>query len=280
MADKPTYYAIIPAEVRYSEITANAKLLYGEITALSDKKGYCFAKNIYFAKLYGKSKATISRWISELADNGFINVELIRDPETKEVKERHIRIRQLNCINDDTPHRKNVNTPHHKNVKDNITSSSTTSYDNIGGGERELTINTRLKHAFLSRLPDKTVYNDDKERMFIRKLIGYAGKHDEPERFLKELLNTYERLRGNGNTFWQGQPFLPSILASGGIYPRVVEQMNKQTEEEKADKQFDEIAREVLGDTQGDDGKGKKLLGSVQPPGGWAGDLRLYPQQG
>ena len=38
MNEKPNYYAIIPANVRYdNELRANEKLLYGEITALSSK---------------------------------------------------------------------------------------------------------------------------------------------------------------------------------------------------------------------------------------------------
>ena len=47
-----SYYAIIPANVRYDpDLTPNAKLLYGEITALTNDKGYCWASNNYFANL-------------------------------------------------------------------------------------------------------------------------------------------------------------------------------------------------------------------------------------
>ena len=71
--DSKGYYAIIPASVRYDvRLTANAKLLYGEITALTNEKGFCWAKNEYFTKLYGVSKTSISKWISQLESNGFI----------------------------------------------------------------------------------------------------------------------------------------------------------------------------------------------------------------
>lgn len=74
--NKPSYYAIIPADVRYSDIPPNAKLLYGEITALCDKTGYCWSTNKYFADLYKKSESTISVWISHLVNEGFIKSEI------------------------------------------------------------------------------------------------------------------------------------------------------------------------------------------------------------
>lgn len=75
MENKKNYYAIIPADVRYNKnLTANAKLLYGELTALSNKYGYCFASNSYFAELYGVSNTSISKWISDLKANGCIKI--------------------------------------------------------------------------------------------------------------------------------------------------------------------------------------------------------------
>lgn len=50
---KANYYSVVPAEVKYNnELTQRAKLIYGEISSLSNKMGHCFATNNYFAKLY------------------------------------------------------------------------------------------------------------------------------------------------------------------------------------------------------------------------------------
>ncbi|KQS45932.1 hypothetical protein ASG38_15090 [Flavobacterium sp. Leaf359] len=81
---EPSYYAIIPANVRYdSALIPAAKLLYGEITALCNKDGYCWAENAYFAELYGVSIFTISRWISQLQNGGYIDMEIIKSEGNK-----------------------------------------------------------------------------------------------------------------------------------------------------------------------------------------------------
>jgi DNA-binding transcriptional ArsR family regulator len=91
--EKKGYYAIIPAHVRYDKrITPNAKLLYGELTALSNEKGYCWAGNQYFSDLYEVSKQSISSWIGQLRDSGYIAVQLEYKEGTKEILNRYIRI--------------------------------------------------------------------------------------------------------------------------------------------------------------------------------------------
>ena len=92
--DTPGYYAIIPANIRYDkDIPANAKLLYGEITALCNKKGYCWAKNSYFTDLYQVDDRTIRRWINALKDKGYINISFKKKMiDEIEVKVRYISI--------------------------------------------------------------------------------------------------------------------------------------------------------------------------------------------
>jgi len=81
---EPNYYAVIPANVRYSKVTANAKLLYGEISALTNKEGFCWASNQYFADLYGVHHKTVSDWISELVQAKFVRIT-VRDQNQRKL---------------------------------------------------------------------------------------------------------------------------------------------------------------------------------------------------
>lgn len=73
---EPGFWAVIPAQVRYApEIPAGAKLLYAEISSLTDKHGYCYASNAYFQELYGISEATVQRYLRALKNGGFIRIQ-------------------------------------------------------------------------------------------------------------------------------------------------------------------------------------------------------------
>lgn len=91
--EKPNYYGILPADVRYDKNLKWAeKVLYSELTALANVKGYCYATNSYFAELYEVHKKTIGHWISHLAELGYIKVEVILKKGSCEVEERRIYI--------------------------------------------------------------------------------------------------------------------------------------------------------------------------------------------
>lgn len=103
--DRPSYFAIIPANVRYDKnLKDKAKLLYGEITSLCNKDGYCWAKNEYFADLYGVTKTTVSTLIKNLIDCGYIKSKIIYKEGTKEILNRYLSI---------------INDPIKENLKDN-----------------------------------------------------------------------------------------------------------------------------------------------------------------
>ena len=110
--NKPNYYAIIPAEVRYSKkLTPNSKLLYAEITALCNMNGKCTASTEYFCKLYEVSRVSIQKWLKVLEDNNYIKRVNIYKQGSKEIETRVITL---------------VNTPCKEKLTDNINAKAYT----------------------------------------------------------------------------------------------------------------------------------------------------------
>lgn len=67
MSEKPNYYSILTADVRYDlRLSDSEKMLFAEITSLTQKNGECWAGNKYFSELYGVHEKTISKRISNL----------------------------------------------------------------------------------------------------------------------------------------------------------------------------------------------------------------------
>ena len=121
MNEKPGYYAILPPDVRYDkQLPQGAKLLYSEITALSNKNGYCWASNDYFAKLYSVSNSTIQSWLKSLEDKSYISRVIKYKSGSKEVEQRFISLNPQ-PENYTTPPRK-LGDPHPENWQENNTS--------------------------------------------------------------------------------------------------------------------------------------------------------------
>ena len=126
--DKPTYYTIIPADVRYNKkISANEKVLYSEIFTLAQKEGTCFASNGFFADLYGVHKVTISKWISTLKEHKLIKISY--KIESGKVEKRII-----------TPLSRNVNPPKSDDLPplSRRTKYNNTRYNNKGNKDEEI----------------------------------------------------------------------------------------------------------------------------------------------
>ena len=92
--EKPSFYAIIPASVRYdSKLTPNAKLLYGEISALTSSTNVCWASNGYFANLYNVELRSIQNWMSTLVKQNHIEINFERISEMTMETRRQIRLK-------------------------------------------------------------------------------------------------------------------------------------------------------------------------------------------
>ena len=197
--ETPNYYAIIPADVRYDErLKANEKLMYGEITCLSNKLGYCFSSNNYFAELYNVTPQAISGWIKNLEKCGYISCEYLHNGT--EIKER--RVRMTNSRNDEkgnsTKLEKGINKSlkgYKQKFKDNITSDNTTRVNNTSISDKPKTDFQIIVETYFQNF--KNLYEQNKvgeeEPIVDMKIAGNMIKQLLPKFGKGKLLTALDR---------------------------------------------------------------------------------------
>ena len=128
--EQKAYFAVIPASVRYDKrLKANEKLLYGEITALTNERGYCWASNKYFSDLYGVTTQAVSKWINGLKDCGYISIEYTYKNGTKEIEGRRIKLASTGVSEVSTNDSEGINKcfkGYQQKIKDNNTDNNNT----------------------------------------------------------------------------------------------------------------------------------------------------------
>jgi DNA-binding Lrp family transcriptional regulator len=86
-----SFYYVIPAEIMHSkDLCLEEKLIYGLISGLSNKKGYCFAGNDFFEETLNIKETTVKKYIKNLEDKGFIQREIHSFENNPFKKERRI----------------------------------------------------------------------------------------------------------------------------------------------------------------------------------------------
>ena len=204
--EKPNFYGIMPANVRYDKnLKPMEKILYTEITALSNKEGYCFASNSYFGELYEVNKKTVSAWVNNLEKQGYIKIVLIYKQGTKEIIERRIYINQkVSPINKnvDTYPQKNGD-PIHKKVEDNNTrlilqDDVVNNNINTTQKENDTTETKEQQHqVFVLNLAKKEMSKLCNNQFAVETaLMAYRNKIQSLYKFLgrKKFLETFEKI--------------------------------------------------------------------------------------
>lgn len=131
MENKESYYMNIPASVWNTDLNAKAILMYGHITVLSNKEGFCYANNKYFERVLTISTSSVNRYMNQLESMGLIRRELIYKPGTMEVEQRRI---YMNIGIITSEHRPIITGEHGPIVtgeQDNTTSNNNTSNNTI-----------------------------------------------------------------------------------------------------------------------------------------------------
>ena len=195
MDNQKSYYAIIPANVRYDkDLTANAKLLYGEITALCNEKGYCWATNDYFSELYKVSKKSISTWINQLKVKNYIDVSIEHEKGDIKSTKRYISIGCGRKLRD--PMEENYATPMEENFQQNNTSINNTINN----------IYSDFEKIIIKKYPGKKV-KSVRDKKVPKLLKQYSKEQLEKaiDNYRNECKDKDKQYILNESTFWNGR---------------------------------------------------------------------------
>ncbi len=213
--ETPTYYAIIPADVRYDkDLRPNEKLLYGEITALSDKHGYCWATNRYFAELYEVTPKCVSKWINHLIEKGYLFSKIIYEEDGKTVSQRIICVRPITLQEEPPIHQKEDTPIHQKEDTLSIKSSNIIIQDNNNTrvNDKEINKESQLKNDFeeLWKLYPRKRGKEAAYKAY-KKAIKDGTTNEEIRQGIMNLIEdirknrTEERFIPYGSTFFNGK---------------------------------------------------------------------------
>lgn len=224
MKERPAYYAVIPANVRYDKrLCPSARLLYGEITALANSRGYCYATNGYFSDLYEVAPTTVSEWVSQL-----VNAKHVKVQQTPTGRRIYLRVPLREKPKGAS---EKAEGGLRKKPKQNTTLNTTvikTVPSELMAAPSEVpkpSLHRSIQAAFESKSGTFTNYGC--EGKAIKSIIEKVTKlcPDDPACFAMNMLDEFWRLRSNGDAFWNQQPFLPSALNANGIFTRVLEKL-------------------------------------------------------
>lgn len=209
---KPAYYAVIPANVRYdSKLIPSAKLLYGEITALCNQKGFCWSTNSYFAELYNVSEKSITIWINSLIEGGYIDRKIIYKDNSKEVLARHLILKNTQPIEQklhtygkkgNDPMEENFYTPMEEKVRDNNTLFNNTINitNNIKSKEAEIEdFFNSLWNLYPNKKSKTKVSKESKKKIF---KVGLEHMQRAILRYRKEVENVEMKYIKHGSSFF------------------------------------------------------------------------------
>src|SRR5699024_8982811 len=128
--------------------------------ALASKNGFCWAENRYFAELYNVHKITISKWLKNLEDKGYIRTELKYVHGTKQVSKRYIYINDTPISQIAKGYKSNDYDPVSQNAKEELsTTSNNNTRDNKSTSRSKLKFETH--HLKLAELLYKEILHNN-----------------------------------------------------------------------------------------------------------------------
>lgn len=222
----------IPREVWLSkELTMQEKLFLVEIDSLNNEKG-CYAGNDYFADFFDLSKSRCSEIIKSLEKKGFIEINYIYKEDSKEIKLRIIRVKNLSTkplrvLEDpirktEDPLRDIELPPSEKERENNTVLNNTVKYNKENIKEKSKPKKSEIEVEIKNKIQEENITTNLKN-----KLLEFIEYRKEIKRPIKTYLVIKTLINKIGHDFVDENHLIDSIDDTfsnqyQGVFPRKI----------------------------------------------------------
>jgi hypothetical protein len=170
------------------------KLLFASITGLCKQRGYCWAGNAYFQKLFNRSQTQVSEGISKLVEYGYLKREIVykkkEDKDGKIITTKQISFRKLFVVinkadwNTGIPENQNRGIPENQKQIDNPLIDNPTSNNSILSKDNKNYIEDNTE-TVVNNTDDNIKNNNIEDKNGIEDSKIFSGKADTSASVLK-----------------------------------------------------------------------------------------------
>lgn len=171
------------------------KLLFASITGLCRQKGYCWASNAYFQKLFNRSQTQVSEGISKLVEYGYLKREIVykkkEDKDGKIITTKQISFRKLFVVinkadwNTGIPENQNRDIPENQKQIDNPLIDNLTSNNSILSKDNKNYIEDNTETVVNNTVNDNIKNNLEEDKNGKEDSKIFSGKADISASVLK-----------------------------------------------------------------------------------------------
>ena len=238
---QPHYYMNIPAFVWDDKDLLRkpkAILLYGHISTLANKKGYCWATNEYFAKQLKVDKRTVIDYVNLLVNKKYIKRKVFHKENSKEIDKRLLSIFTTPSDVDFTrPDDDDFTTPSDVDFTENNTRNNNTSINKSSSTAAESSQNAfelyQIVVGILTPMQSQNLseYIRELSDDVVKFAINAMANQTEQRSFnyLNRILMKYEQL--GINTVKKAEALEKEHQAKKKPKKKVVKRQNKPSEE-------------------------------------------------
>lgn len=170
------------------------KLLFASITGLCKQRGYCWASNAYFQKLFNRSQTQVSEGISKLVEYGYLKREIVykkkEDKDGKIITTKQISFRKLFVVinkadwNTGIPENQNTGIPENQKQIDNPLIDNPTSNNSILSKDNKNYIEDNTE-TVVNNTDDNIKNNLEEDKNGIEDSKIFSGRADTSASVLK-----------------------------------------------------------------------------------------------